>query len=66
MIHRPTGMSSFEFVVLSGLRAAQLTRGCVPRIDGGIHKIATMAQMEVAGRHIVRAVAPDPIATEST
>ena len=31
MVHRPTEFSAFEFVVLSGLRAAQLMRGCTPR-----------------------------------
>ena len=31
MVHRPTEFSAFEFVVLSGLRAAQLMRGCTHR-----------------------------------
>ena len=31
MIRRPSGISAFEFAVLSGLRAAQLNRGCTPR-----------------------------------
>ena len=47
MIHRPDGMGAFTFVVLASLRATQLTRGCLPRIDGD-HTIAVMAQMEVA------------------
>lgn len=38
---------TFEFVVLSSLRAAQLMRGCRPRI-GGDHKRIVAAQMEVA------------------
>ena len=50
----PLGMSQFEFVVLSSLRAAQLTRGCIPRLDG-LHKITVMAQMEVAERKVIRA-----------
>ena len=48
MIHRPPNVSAFEFVVLAGLRAAQLKRGCIPRIDG-VHKIITMAQ--IGSRH---------------
>jgi DNA-directed RNA polymerase subunit K/omega len=54
MIHRPAELSVFEFVILSGLRAAQLMRGCIPRIDGS-HKVTMMAQMEVAARKVVRA-----------
>jgi DNA-directed RNA polymerase subunit K/omega len=50
----PLGMSTFEFIVVSSLRAAQLTRGCTPRIDSA-HKIIVMAQMEVAERKVVRA-----------
>jgi hypothetical protein len=33
MVKRPDGMNAFEFSVLSGLRAAQLSRGCTPRVD---------------------------------
>ena len=47
MVQRPANFNAFEFVILSGLRAAQLTRGCIPRIEG-THKIITTAQMEVA------------------
>lgn len=47
MIHRPNGIGAFEFAVLASLRAAQLCRGCVPRIEGG-HCVAVTAQMEVA------------------
>ena len=53
MIHRPPNVSAFEFVVLAGLRAAQLKRGCVPKIDG-VHKIITTAQIEVAAGKVVR------------
>ena len=56
MIHRPPHVSAFEFVVLAGLRAAQLKRGCLPRIDG-VHKIITTAQIEVAAGKVVRAPA---------
>lgn len=54
MVHRPAEMSSFEFVVLSGLRTAQLTRGCTPRVEGD-HKRITIAQLEVASGKVVRA-----------
>ena len=54
MIHRPTQFSAFEFVVLSGLRAAQLMRGCTPRIEGG-HKTIVTAQIEVASGKVVQA-----------
>ena len=40
-------MGAFQFVVLAGLRAAQLTRGCTPRVDGD-HTPAVMAQREIA------------------
>jgi hypothetical protein len=33
MVKRPDGMNAFEFVVLSALRAAQLQRGCTPRVQ---------------------------------
>ena len=33
MVKRPDGMNVFEFAVLSGLRAAQLHRGCTPRVE---------------------------------
>lgn len=50
MIHRPTDMGAFQFVVLANLRAAQLMRGCRPRVDGA-HKAIVTAQLElVEGR----------------
>jgi DNA-directed RNA polymerase subunit K/omega len=54
MIRRPTGISAFEFAVLSGLRAAQLNRGCTPRVERSA-KMAITAQQEVAERKVVRA-----------
>ncbi|MCX6552958.1 MAG: DNA-directed RNA polymerase subunit omega [Acidobacteria bacterium] len=53
MIQRPAGSNAFEFVVISALRAAQLMRGCVPRV-AGIHKHITTAQMEVASGKVTR------------
>jgi len=47
MVRRPDDMNAFEFVVLSGLRAAQLHRGCTPRVEQS-PKVAVTAQQEVA------------------
>jgi|SoimicmetaTmtLPB_FD_contig_31_7267309_length_550_multi_2_in_0_out_0_1 DNA-directed RNA polymerase subunit K/omega len=47
VIHRPAAMGAFEFVVLATLRAAQLMRGCLPRVDG-THRPTITAQCEVA------------------
>ena len=47
MIRPPLEMGKFEFVAIAALRAAQLTRGCRPRVDGD-HTTAVLAQREVA------------------
>jgi len=47
VIQRPAGVGAFQFVVLATLRAAQLIRGCTPRVDG-MHKATVTAQLEVA------------------
>jgi len=47
VIRRPDGMGSFEFVVVASLRAAQLARGCTPRVTETHTKTIT-AQLEVA------------------
>jgi DNA-directed RNA polymerase subunit K/omega len=52
MVKRPDDMNAFEFVVLSGLRAAQLHRGCTPRVEQS-QKIAVTAQREVAERKVL-------------
>jgi len=44
---RPSDIGRFQFVVLSSLRAAQLLRGCVPKVDGG-HKRTVTAQLEIS------------------
>ena len=54
MIHRPAEFSAFEFVILSGLRAAQLMRGCTPRVEGA-HKTIVTAQIEVVTGKVVQA-----------
>jgi DNA-directed RNA polymerase subunit K/omega len=46
-------MNVFEFVVLSGQRAAQLQRGCTPRVPPS-PKVTVTAQHELAERKIVR------------
>ena len=53
MVKRPDGMNAFEFAVLSGLRAAQLRRGCTPRVAPS-DKVTVTAQHELAERKIVR------------
>jgi DNA-directed RNA polymerase subunit K/omega len=54
MVKRPDAISTFEFAVLSGLRAAQLYRGCAPRVEPSA-KTAVTAQQEVAARKVLRA-----------
>jgi DNA-directed RNA polymerase subunit K/omega len=58
VVSRPTRIEAFEFVVVSVLRAQQLMKGCLPRIDGE-HKAITMAQMEVSAGKVARE-ATDP------
>jgi DNA-directed RNA polymerase subunit K/omega len=40
-------MGAFEFAVVAALRAAQLARGCLPRVEGD-HNNAVLARREVA------------------
>jgi DNA-directed RNA polymerase subunit K/omega len=47
VIRPPSGMGRFQFVVLATLRAAQLMRGGLPRVNGD-HATAVIAQLEVA------------------
>jgi hypothetical protein len=46
-MQRPAGIGAFQFVILASLRASQLMRGCLPRIEGE-HKNTVIAQLEVA------------------
>jgi len=64
MVKRPDGMNAFEFVVLSGLRAAQLQSGCTPRVEQS-QKVAVTAQHEVAERKVVAVRAADEPASPS-
>lgn len=59
MIKRPDDISTFEFSVLSGLRVAQLYRGCSPRVEPSA-KVAITAQHEVAERKVQRLKTDDP------
>ena len=52
MVRRPDDMNVFEFVVVSALRAAQLQRGCTPRVERS-PKLAVTAQHEVAARMVL-------------
>jgi DNA-directed RNA polymerase subunit K/omega len=63
MIKRPDGMNAFEFAVLSGLRAAQLQRGCTPRVPPS-EKVAVTAQHELAERKILRCADSTPPQSE--
>jgi DNA-directed RNA polymerase subunit K/omega len=53
MVKRPADMNAFEFSVVSGLRAAQLHRGCTPRVEQ-CEKMIVTAQQEVAQRKVLR------------
>jgi len=64
VIRRPAGTNPFEFVVVSGLRAAQLMRGCIPKVERE-HKVISTAQLEVATGKIARIpLVPVPAAEE--
>ena len=49
-------MGAFHFSVLATQRAAQLVRGCRPRVEG-IHKATVMAQLEVAAEKVKQLLA---------
>ena len=55
MVQRPVGLNAFEFAVVAGLRAAQLARGCTPRVPRA-EKVTVTAQLEVAVGKIARAL----------
>jgi hypothetical protein len=65
VINRPDGIGAFKFAVLASLRAAQLSRGCVPRVDGD-HCVAVTAQMEVADGAVAAHDGDAPPAADST
>ena len=53
MFYRSSHIGAFEFAVLASLRAKQLTRGCVPRVESS-HKVAVTAQLEIMVGKVVR------------
>lgn len=63
MVKRPDGMNAFEFSVLSGLRAAQLRRGCTPRVLPS-EKLTVTAQHEVAEYKVSRLTALVPLTSD--
>jgi hypothetical protein len=54
---RPPGVGAFQFVVLATLRAAQLMRGCRPKVDG-LHKPTVIAQLEVSAGIVTQVFTP--------
>lgn len=58
MIFQSPDIGAFEFVAVAVLRAAQLARGCVVRVEGN-HSTAVFAQLEVAQGKVKRI--PDPM-----
>lgn len=53
MVHNPDSIGTFEFIIISSLRAAQLMKGCTPRV-ASTHKRIVTAQLEVASGMVVR------------
>ena len=53
----PPALGKFQFVILASLRAVQLTRGCLPRVEG-VHKNTVIAQLEVAAGKVIQEVVP--------
>jgi len=58
MVTRPPDINAYQFVVVASLRAQQLLKGCVPRVEGE-HSVTTMAQMEVAQGRVTSADVSD-------
>ncbi len=52
MVQRPQHIGAFQFVVVAALRALQLRRGCLARVEGG-HTTAVTAQLEVSQGWVV-------------
>ena len=64
LLARPEGMGLFEFVAVSSLRAAQLMRGCSPRVARS-HTTARTAQIEVSEGKVTPLVSAEPTALPS-
>jgi DNA-directed RNA polymerase subunit K/omega len=52
-IKRPSETGVFEFCCLAALRARQLGRGCLPKVDGA-HKLAVTARLEIEAGKVVK------------
>jgi hypothetical protein len=52
-IRRPDDVGAYQFAVVSALRAGQLLRGCIPRVNAGAHRATVVAQLEVADGKIM-------------
>jgi DNA-directed RNA polymerase subunit K/omega len=67
VVQRPVEINAFEFAVLAGLRAAQLARGSLPRVNGS-NKVTMIAMQEIAEGKIVReaSVIAEPVHIEET
>jgi hypothetical protein len=66
VIQPPPSVGAFQFVVLATLRAAQLIRGCRPKVDG-IHKATVIAQLEVSAGIVTQAsTLPDAMGGPAT
>ena len=63
LIRRPADLGAFQFVVLASLRAAQLVRGCTPRVARA-HKHTITAQLEVAAEMVRQSPAVLPVPPE--
>lgn len=63
MIRPPAGTNPFEFIVVSGLRAAQLMRGCTPKVERE-PRVVTTAQLEVATGKVARLPLDDASAAQ--
>ena len=65
-LQRPEGVGTFQFVVLAKLRAAQLMRGCLPKVEGG-HKMTVTAQLEVSAGKVMQVfTVPEPVPVPET
>jgi DNA-directed RNA polymerase subunit K/omega len=65
MIQCPPELGKFQFVVLAKLRAAQLLRGCRPRVEG-VHKATVIAQLEVAAGKVTQALVTTAVEVSAT
>jgi hypothetical protein len=65
VIQRPSGVGTFQFVVLATLRVAQLMRGCRPKVEG-VHKATVIAQLEVSEGKVVQVLAQPERNSEPT